>query len=186
MLKPCAKTWMWNQKWTHRMSSMNIHHPLAQNLSLQHAGLPDHTVYWQQEIRTYGASLGDDNRRPSNLWLRTVPSNDVLDRTTIPHVWLTLASKRDIITYRIAVRHKRQENAVCHCPCEKCRPHSGKWQQTYSTRLKKELLDKPPTGPHLQREPQIVQCAEKPHAVVGGRVARQRANGRCPGGAREY
>ena len=54
--------------------------------------------------------------------------------------------KRDIITYRIAVRHKLQENAVCHCPCEKCRTHSGKWQQTYSTRLKKELLDKPPKG----------------------------------------
>ena len=75
--------------------------------------------------------------------------------------------KRDIIMYRIAVRHKLQENAVCHCPCEKCRTHSGKWQQTYSTRLKKELLDKPPTGPHLQREPQIVQCAEKPHCSGG-------------------
>ena len=36
-------------------------------LSLQHAGLPDHTIYWQQEIGTYGASLGDN---------RTVPWND--------------------------------------------------------------------------------------------------------------
>jgi hypothetical protein len=34
---------------------------------------------------------------------------------------------------------------------------SGKLQQNYSTRIKKELVDKPPTGPHLQREPQIVQ-----------------------------
>jgi hypothetical protein len=27
--------------------------------------------------------------------------------------------------------------------------------KNYSTRLKKELLDNPPTGPHLQRAPQI-------------------------------
>ena len=39
--------------------------------------------------------------------------------------------------------------------------------KNYSTRLKKELLDKPPTGPHLQREPQIAQRAEKPHCSGG-------------------
>ena len=53
-------------------------------------------------------------------------------------------------TAQITVRHKLQEIAVCHCPCEKCRTHSGKWQQTYSTRLKKETDKKhDPTYPWL-------------------------------------
>jgi hypothetical protein len=35
-------------------------------------------------------------------------------------------------------------------------------QQNYSTQ-KQELLDKHPTCLHLQREPQVVQSAEKPY-----------------------
>ena len=43
-----------------------------------------------------------------------------------------------------------------------------------------ELLDKPPTGPHLPRELQIVQCAEKPYG--SGERQDGMATGRCPGG----
>ena len=47
---------------------------------------------------------------------------------------------------------------------------------SYDCTQNNELLDKLPTCPHLQREPQIVQGAEKPHC--GGGQQRSKAKGK--------
>jgi hypothetical protein len=69
-------------------------------------------------------------------------------RPDLPMIWWIWLIWRVMVSQHNKLVHVRPvQNATSHyIPSEKCRTHSGKWQQNYSTRLKKELLDKPPKG----------------------------------------